>query len=158
MLIPLEFSNVCQFSGFGFWRFAHKYSGHAMWFGPVLGWHVWQLSRLAWKHKNVNAIYIGRNQNSIAWVKVGPWDLPFSFFNQPSFSSHPWCQRLFFIELTESRKYMRRSGNLNSHFVSLSSKNSFGAICKSFEGEGFSFITTKSKIFPQFPTVLNTYL
>ena len=55
------------------------YSGHAMWFGPVLGQHIWQLSRLAWKHKNVKATYlacIGRKQNSMnnkAWVKVRPW-------------------------------------------------------------------------------------
>ena len=35
-----------------------KYSGHAMWFGPVLGQHLWQVSRLAWKHKNVNATYL----------------------------------------------------------------------------------------------------
>ena len=36
-----------------------KYSGHAaMWFGPVLGQHLWQLKRLAWKHKNVNATYL----------------------------------------------------------------------------------------------------
>ena len=31
-----------------------KYSGRAMWFGPVLGQHLWQLSRLAWKNNNVN--------------------------------------------------------------------------------------------------------
>ena len=24
-----------------------KYSGHAMWFGPILGKNLWQLSRLA---------------------------------------------------------------------------------------------------------------
>ena len=35
-----------------------KYSGHDMWFGPVCGQHLWQLSRLAWKHKNVNATYL----------------------------------------------------------------------------------------------------
>ena len=35
-----------------------KYSGHAMWFGPVLGQQLWQLSRLAWKRKNVNATYL----------------------------------------------------------------------------------------------------
>ena len=35
-----------------------KYSGHAVWFGPVLGQHLWQLSTLAWKHKNVNATYL----------------------------------------------------------------------------------------------------
>ena len=35
-----------------------KYSGHAMWFGPVLGQNLWQLSRLAWKHKHVNATYL----------------------------------------------------------------------------------------------------
>ena len=35
-----------------------KYSGHAMWFGPVLGQHLWTPSRLAWKHKNVNATYL----------------------------------------------------------------------------------------------------
>ena len=28
-----------------------KYSGHARWFGLGLGQHLWQLSRLAWKHK-----------------------------------------------------------------------------------------------------------
>ena len=26
-----------------------KYSGHAMWFGLVLGQQLWQLNRLAWK-------------------------------------------------------------------------------------------------------------
>ena len=31
-----------------------KYGGHAVWFGPVLDQHLWQLSRLAWKQKNVN--------------------------------------------------------------------------------------------------------
>ena len=35
-----------------------KFSGHAMWFGPVLGQNLWQLSRLAWKHKHVNATYL----------------------------------------------------------------------------------------------------
>ena len=35
-----------------------KYSGHAMWFWPVLGQHLWQLNRLAWKHKNFNATYL----------------------------------------------------------------------------------------------------
>ena len=35
-----------------------KYSVHAMWFGSVLGQHLWQLSRLAWKHKNVNITYL----------------------------------------------------------------------------------------------------
>ena len=53
-----------------------KYNGHAMWFGPVLGQHLWHLSMLAWKQCNLSAIYIGRNLNSInniAWVKVGPW-------------------------------------------------------------------------------------
>ena len=30
-----------------------NYSGHVMWFWPVLGQHLWQLKRLAWKHKNV---------------------------------------------------------------------------------------------------------
>ena len=35
-----------------------KYSGHDMWFGPVLGQHLWQLSKLAWKYKNVNATYL----------------------------------------------------------------------------------------------------
>ena len=44
-----------------------KYSAHAMWFGLVSGQHLWQLSRLAWKH-NLSAIHIGRNQNNIAWV------------------------------------------------------------------------------------------
>ena len=34
-----------------------KYSGHAMRFGQVLGQHLWQLSWLAWEHKNVNATY-----------------------------------------------------------------------------------------------------
>ena len=29
-----------------------------MWFGLVLGQQLWQLSRLAWKHKNVNATYM----------------------------------------------------------------------------------------------------
>ena len=35
-----------------------KYSGYVMWFGPVLDQHLWQLSRLAWKHKNVNTQHI----------------------------------------------------------------------------------------------------
>ena len=35
-----------------------KYSGHAMWFGPVLGKNLWQLSRLACKHKHVNTTYL----------------------------------------------------------------------------------------------------
>ena len=36
-----------------------------MWFGLVLGQHLW-LSRLAWKcQRNLSAIYIRRNQNSI---------------------------------------------------------------------------------------------
>ena len=35
-----------------------KYSGHAMWFGLVSGQHLCQLSRLAWKHMNVNATYL----------------------------------------------------------------------------------------------------
>ena len=30
----------------------------AMWFGPVLGKHLWQLSRLVWKHKNINTTYL----------------------------------------------------------------------------------------------------
>ena len=34
------------------------YSGHAMCFGLILGQHLWQLSWLAWKHKNVNATYL----------------------------------------------------------------------------------------------------
>ena len=28
-------------------------SGYAMWFGLVFGQHLWQLSELAWKDKNV---------------------------------------------------------------------------------------------------------
>ena len=38
-----------------------KYSGHAMWFRLILGQHLSQLSRLAWKHKNVNACPIQKN-------------------------------------------------------------------------------------------------
>ena len=57
-----------------------EYSGHAMWFGPVLGQHLWQLSRLARKHNaiwNVNATYLlfileGIKIAKIAWVNVGP--------------------------------------------------------------------------------------
>ena len=36
----------------------HKSYMHDMGFGPVLGQHLWQLSRLAWKRKNVNATYL----------------------------------------------------------------------------------------------------
>ena len=35
-----------------------KYSGHAIWFGPILRQNLWQLNRLAWKHKHVNATYL----------------------------------------------------------------------------------------------------
>ena len=35
-----------------------KHSGHAMLFGPILGENLWQLSRLAEKHKHVNATYL----------------------------------------------------------------------------------------------------
>ena len=45
-----------------------------MWFGSVLGQHLWQFSKLAWKHKNVNATYLLfiLEGIKIAWVKVGP--------------------------------------------------------------------------------------
>ena len=35
-----------------------KYSGHAIWSGPILRQNLWQLSRLAWKHKHANATYL----------------------------------------------------------------------------------------------------
>jgi hypothetical protein len=46
---------------------AIKYSGHAIWFGPILRQNLWQLSRLPWKHKHVNATYLP------FILEVGPW-------------------------------------------------------------------------------------
>ena len=64
--------------------FPGKLIGTSMLFSALFCQYLWQLTRLAWKHKKVNAtylyaIYIGRNQNDInntAWVKVGPWIRP----------------------------------------------------------------------------------
>ena len=57
-----------------------KYSGHAMWFGPVLGQHLWQLSRLAWKHMNVNATYLLSGPALSFKTKKNAYFLKFQFF------------------------------------------------------------------------------
>ena len=50
-----------------------KYSGHVMWFGLVFCQLLWQLSRLAWRHKNVKVTYLLFILEAfIAWDKLGP--------------------------------------------------------------------------------------
>jgi hypothetical protein len=55
------------------------------------------LSRLAWKHKKVNATYLLfiwkgiKIANSISWVKVGPW--PRQFIYLDSLNWNKWLQQ-----------------------------------------------------------------
>ena len=54
--IPLTQKHMSNFAKLQF--IVLKYSGHSMCLWLVLVQHLWQLSRLAWEHKNVNATYL----------------------------------------------------------------------------------------------------